>query len=431
MNLKAQIAPKGIEFKPTEFMMSGRYCTILTIVSYPKFIQPGYLANLTNLSGIKIVAKHIPIELSTLQRMINKEIADLKTRYQTEHDKTIQERIRQDYESLEQFISMLVATQSRIFDFQLHVLISAETKDDMENKKMQVRNYIDALGMRGIPLMFEQEKVIKSMIPIFPKQDIEDRVGAPIPSVTIAAMYPFIFDSIKDPGNSTLFGVDFSGGVILFNQFLYQIKKENNRNNANIIILGSSGSGKSTLIKLILKEEEPTSGRIIINGKDTTYLKPKRVPFLRRSMGVVFQDFRLLPDRTVYDNVAYAMYIVRATPKHIRRQVPMVLSLVGLSDKAKVYPNELSGGEQQRVALARALVNNPSMIIADEPTGNLDPDTAWEIMNLLKDINARGTTVVVATHAKDIVDRMKKRVIQIEKGNIIRDDKKGGYNSEV
>ena len=196
-------------------------------------------------------------------------------------------------------------------------------------------------------------------------------------------------------------------------------------------LVGSSGSGKSTLIKLILKEEEPTSGHIIINGKDTTFVKPKRVPFLRRSMGVVFQDFRLLPDRTVYDNVAYAMYIVRATPKHIRRQVPMVLSLVGLSDKAKVYPNELSGGEQQRVALARALVNNPSMIIADEPTGNLDPDTAWEIMSLLKDINGRGTTVVVATHAKDIVDRMKKRVIQIEKGNIIRDDKKGGYDSEI
>ena len=182
---------------------------------------------------------------------------------------------------------------------------------------------------------------------------------------------------------------------------------------------------------MILKEEEPTSGHMIINGKDTTFLKPKRVPFLRRSMGVVFQDFRLLPDRTVYDNVAYAMYIVRSTPKHIRRQVPMVLSLVGLSDKAKVYPNELSGGEQQRVALARALVNNPSMIIADEPTGNLDPDTAWEIMSLLNDINARGTTVVVATHAKDIVDRMKKRVIQIEKGNIIRDDKKGGYDSEI
>ncbi len=209
--------------------------------------------------------------------------------------------------------------------------------------------------------------------------------------------------------------------------------------NANFVIekgefaflVGASGSGKSTLIKLILKEEEPSEGRIIINKKDTTFLKQKRVPYLRRSMGVVFQDFRLLPDKTVYDNVAYAMYIVRATPRHIRRQVPMVLSLVGLSGKAKMYPNELSGGEQQRVALARALVNNPSMLIADEPTGNLDPETAWDIMNLLNDINMRGTTVVVATHAKDIVDEMKKRVIKIEKGVIVRDDEKGGYDFEV
>ena len=193
-------------------------------------------------------------------------------------------------------------------------------------------------------------------------------------------------------------------------------------------LVGASGSGKSTLIKLILKEEEPTEGNIIINGKDTTFLKPKRVPYLRRSMGVVFQDFRLLSDKTVYDNVAFAMNIVKATPKHIRRQVPMVLSLVGLSGKAKVYPHELSGGEQQRVALARALVNNPSMIIADEPTGNLDPETAWDIMNLLTEINLRGTTVVIATHAKDIVDKMKKRVIEIENGIIIRDDIKGGYN---
>ncbi len=195
-----------------------------------------------------------------------------------------------------------------------------------------------------------------------------------------------------------------------------------------VFLVGTSGSGKSTLIKLILKEEQPTKGTIAINGRDTTYLKPKRVPFLRRSMGVVFQDFRLLPDKTVYENVAFAMYIVKATPRHIRRQVPMVLSLVGLSAKAKMYPNELSGGEQQRVALARALVNNPSMIIADEPTGNLDPETAWDIINLLNDINMRGTTVVVATHAKDIVDTMKKRVIQIDKGNIVRDDKKGGYS---
>ena len=193
-----------------------------------------------------------------------------------------------------------------------------------------------------------------------------------------------------------------------------------------VFLVGSSGSGKSTLIKLILKEEEPTRGNIIINGKDTTFLKPKKVPFLRRSMGVVFQDFRLLPDKTVYENVAFAMYIVKATPRHIRRQVPMVLSLVGLSAKAKMYPNELSGGEQQRVALARALVNNPSMIIADEPTGNLDPDTAWEIMNLLNDINLRGTTVVMATHAKNIVDAMNKRFIHIHQGNMVR-DQKGGY----
>ena len=198
-----------------------------------------------------------------------------------------------------------------------------------------------------------------------------------------------------------------------------------------VFIIGASGSGKSTLIKMLYREEKASSGEIIIGGVKVGKLKNRKVYKLRRKLGVVFQDFRLLPDKTVYDNVAYAMYIVRATPRHIRRQVPMVLSLVGLSGKAKMYPNELSGGEQQRVALARALVNNPSMLIADEPTGNLDPDTAWEIMNLLNEINMRGTTVVVATHAKDIVDKMKKRVIHIEKGDIVRDDKKGGYDSEI
>ena len=198
-----------------------------------------------------------------------------------------------------------------------------------------------------------------------------------------------------------------------------------------VFVVGNSGSGKSTLIKLILKELEPTEGKIYVNNKQLNRMRRRQVSRYRRELGVVFQDFRLLPDKTVYENVAFAMYIVKATPKHIRRQVPMVLSLVGLSDKAKMYPNELSGGEQQRVALARALVNNPSMIIADEPTGNLDPDTAWDIMNLLNDINARGTTVVMATHAKDIVNTMKKRVIQINKGIIVRDDKKGGYNSEI
>ena len=218
---------------------------------------------------------------------------------------------------------------------------------------------------------------------------------------------------------------EYSTGVKAVNNANFKINK-----GEFAFLVGTSGSGKSTLIKLILKEEEPTTGNIVINGKDTTFLKKSRVPYLRRSMGVVFQDFRLLPDKTVYENVAFAMYIVRATPRHIRRQVPMVLSLVGLSEKAKMYPNELSGGEQQRVALARALVNNPSMLIADEPTGNLDPETAWDIMRLLDDINKRGTTVVVATHAKDIVDQMKKRVIQISKGKIVRDSK-GGYDSEV
>lgn len=195
-------------------------------------------------------------------------------------------------------------------------------------------------------------------------------------------------------------------------------------------LIGNSGSGKSTIIKMMLKEEEPSAGNIFINGRDITKIKPSKVPYLRRSMGIVFQDFRLLPDKTVYENVAFAMYVVRASQKHIKRQVPMVLSLVGLSQKAKMYPNELSGGEQQRVALARAIVNNPSMLIADEPTGNLDPNTAWDIMELLNDINLRGTTVVVATHAKDIVDKMNRRVIRIEHGNIVRDEK-GGYDGEI
>ena len=161
-------------------------------------------------------------------------------------------------------------------------------------------------------------------------------------------------------------------------------------------------------------------------------IRDPKIECMSRDEMTALQSERLVRQvKNVYENVAFAMYIVKATPRHIRRQVPMVLSLVGLSGKAKMYPNELSGGEQQRVALARALVNNPSMLIADEPTGNLDPDTAWEIMNLLNEINMRGTTVVVATHAKDIVDKMKKRVIHIEKGNIVRDDKKGGYDSEI
>ncbi|MBR6820841.1 MAG: ATP-binding protein [Bacilli bacterium] len=263
MNIKSEIAPKGLQFRPMDFVISGKSATILTVISYPKFINPGFLANLTNISGVKVVAKHIPIEFSTIKEMLNKEIADLKMRYQSENDQTIQERIRQDYESLENFISMLAATQARIFDFQLHVMITANNPEELEMKKMQVRSYVDALGMRAIPLMFEQEKVLKSIIPIFPKQDIESRIGTPIPSITISAMYPFVFDSIKDPGDSTLLGVDFSGGVILFNQFLYKIKKEHNRNNANMIILGTSGSGKSTAAKLLIRSHIRNGYKVI------------------------------------------------------------------------------------------------------------------------------------------------------------------------
>lgn len=262
-SLKSEIAPKGIEFKPTSFRLGDKYCTILTIISYPKFIGHGYLANITNIPGVKVVIKHIPIDFALMRKMIDKEIADLKERFQKENDHTLQERIRQDYESLESFIQQLAASSARIFDFQMHILLSADTEDELENKKLEMKTYMTGMEMRGIPLMFEQEKVLKSMIPIFPKQDIEDRVGTPIPSNTIAAMYPFVFDSVKDPGLSTLLGVDFSGGVVLFNQFLYQIKKEHNRNNANMLILGASGSGKSTAAKLMLRNHFRNEYKIV------------------------------------------------------------------------------------------------------------------------------------------------------------------------
>ena len=197
-----------------------------------------------------------------------------------------------------------------------------------------------------------------------------------------------------------------------------------------VFIVGPSGAGKSTLIKLLMHEETATSGDVIINNVNVGALKQNQIPYLRRSMGVVFQDFRLLPKKTVYENVSFAMEIVGASKRAIRRQVPNVLSMVGLSAKAKMLPGQLSGGEQQRVALARALVNNPAFLIADEPTGNLNPKTAMEIMELLDDINKRGTTVIMATHAKDIVNEMKKRVISIEDGVNARDEVRGGYGYE-
>ncbi|NLO82645.1 MAG: cell division ATP-binding protein FtsE [Clostridiales bacterium] len=198
-----------------------------------------------------------------------------------------------------------------------------------------------------------------------------------------------------------------------------------------VFIVGASGAGKTTLIKLLLKEIEPTSGSIFVDGVDITAMKRREIPYYRRKMGVVFQDFRLLPDKTAYENVAFAMEIVGASGREIRRQVPAVLGLVGLGSKAHDYPHQLSGGEQQRVALARALVNNPSLLIADEPTGNLDPVTSMDIMRIISMINKRGTTVMVATHAKNIVNAMRKRVIQFNKGILVRDQREGGYFDEL
>lgn len=264
MDIKTQIAPKGLEFKPDSFVASDKYSTILTAISYPKIINPGFLANLTSMAGIKIVIKHLPLPFDVINKMINKEIADLKIRYQEEHDLTIQEKIRQDYESLEQFIKQLAASQAKIWDFQMHIMVTADSKEDLVTKRLQLKSYLEAMDIKAVPLRFEQEKILKSMLPIYPKQDIEDRVGTPIPSPTIAAMYPYVFDSIKDPGLSTLLGVDFSGGVVLFNQFLYQIQKEHNRNNANMIILGTSGSGKSTAAKLLLRSHIRNDYKLVI-----------------------------------------------------------------------------------------------------------------------------------------------------------------------
>lgn len=252
-SIKSELAPKSLNFNASDFYISDKYATILTVISYPKYIMPGYLSTLTSMPGIKIVIKHIPVPFSSMSKMLNRQVADLEEKYKEEKDLTAKEKLRQDAESLQYFTSMLAANQEHIFDFQMHIMVTSDTKENLEIMKTNVRNYLDAMGLRAISLRFEQEKALKSILPIFPKQDIEDRIGTPIPSQTIAAMYPFIFDSIKDPGLSTLLGVDFSGGVILFNQFLYQLRKESNRNNANMIILGTSGSGKSTAAKLLLR----------------------------------------------------------------------------------------------------------------------------------------------------------------------------------
>lgn len=214
----------------------------------------------------------------------------------------------------------------------------------------------------------------------------------------------------------------YDNGVVAVSNMNLHIKKGD-----FIFLVGPSGAGKSTFIKMLLKEESATTGRVIVDDLDITKLHRRRVPELRRKIGVVFQDFRLLPNKTVYENIAFAMEITEAKPRDIRKHVPMVLSIVGLADKQKMYPDQLSGGEQQRVSIARAIINNPPILIADEPTGNLDPETSKEIMKLLLQINKRGTTVLMATHDKEIVDLMKQRVIAVEKGRVVRDEVGGKY----
>lgn len=197
-----------------------------------------------------------------------------------------------------------------------------------------------------------------------------------------------------------------------------------------VFLVGPSGAGKSTLTKLIYREEMPTKGQISVVGKNLVKMRPGQVPFLRRNIGVVFQDFRLLHDKTVEENVAFALEVIETPRREIKKRVAAVLELVGLRHKAGAYPLQLSGGEQQRVALARAVVNRPAILIADEPTGNLDPDTSWEIVKLLSEINARGTTVIMATHARNIVNSMRRRVIAMERGRVVRDQEYGVYDDE-
>ncbi|MEB3102370.1 cell division ATP-binding protein FtsE [Ferviditalea candida] len=200
--------------------------------------------------------------------------------------------------------------------------------------------------------------------------------------------------------------------------------------NEFVYIVGPSGAGKSTFMKLIYREEVPTKGHLFVNGFNLEKLKPRKIPFLRRNIGVIFQDYRLLPKLTVVENIAFAMEVIEAPGRVIKKRTMEVLELVGLKDKAGSLPSQLSGGEQQRIAIARAIVNSPSVIIADEPTGNLDPDTSWGIMRLLEEINFRGTTIIMATHNKEIVNNMRKRVLAIEKGEIIRDEMRGEYGYE-
>lgn len=216
--------------------------------------------------------------------------------------------------------------------------------------------------------------------------------------------------------------VDYPSGVRALNDITLSICRGD-----FTFIVGSTGSGKSTLLRLLYRDLLPTSGTVVVDGQDVSALKPSQVPYFRRKLGIVFQDFKLLPQKNVWENLAFVLRVTGVHPREVRRRIGDVLALVGLTHRCDSYPNQISGGEQQRAAIARALVNNPQILIADEPTGNLDPDTSWEIMQLLDQINHRGATVVVATHDSQIVDRMKKRVIQLDSGFVVRDQHRGVY----
>lgn len=217
----------------------------------------------------------------------------------------------------------------------------------------------------------------------------------------------------------------YPNGVVAANGIDIQIER-----GEFVYVVGASGAGKSTFIKMMYREEKPTSGQIIVNGIDITKLKDSKVPLFRRNVGVVFQDFKLLPKLTVYENIAFALEVIEESPRVVKKRVMEVLDLVNLKHKARMFPTELSGGEQQRVSIARSIVNSPRVVIADEPTGNLDPETSWGIMKIFEEINTRGTTVVMATHNKEIVNTIKHRVIAIENGMIVRDEQRGDYGYE-
>ena len=404
MSFKSELAPKGLQFNPSDFVISDKYATILTVISYPRFIGPGYLSNLTNMSGVKLVIKHIPVPFTVLAKMLNKEISDLKSRYQQEKDRTIQERIRQDVASLEYFIQQFTASQAKTFDFQMHIMITANTREELEMKKVNIKNYMDAMELRAVPLRFEQERVLKSILPIFEKQPIEDRIGTPMPSPTMAAMYPFIFDSIKDDGLSTLLGVDFSGGVVLFNQFLYQLKKESNRNNANMIILGTSGSGKSTAAKLILRSH-------IRNGYQIVAVDPEgEISEMTRMYGGDVVD---LGKGGEYGMVNPLEVIMDADENEIRNGLGYTVlnkTLQSLKAFMKYYSPSI---EEDVLAMFSEVVQDTYKrfgIDFDTNFADFTPDKYPTFDDVYATIKGHLVGMTDATHERDVLERLELKV---------------------